>query len=423
MFDIKHIKERFLRILLLFLVSVYLFAVDATLKIEKDVEQRTRIAIVDASAIQSSAFFKILLSDFKISGHFLADSIHHNGDLNSNYLLPILKSKEYVLKYALIEHAGAKLIVRLLKASDSTEVFKKTYAIPTKDKIAFLAHKAISDVNDVLKYTDISWINRYVVFSRYTKPRHSEIVLADYTFNYKKVIISGGLNLFPKWADAAQKSFYYSAYSGLMPTLYKINIYTGAKEKIVTSEGMLVCSDVNKNGSKLLLTMAPQGQADIFEWDIATRNKTQITKFNGIDVSGKYVDDESRIVFVSNRLGYANIFKKAIHSGTVSQVVYHGKNNNAVDAFADKIVYSSRESKNSSGTHTFNLYLTSSMDSLTRPLTTTGANQFPRFSTDGSVIQFIKHRGRGSSIGYTNLASHQSLLFPLSGKKIQSIDW
>jgi len=104
-------------------------------------------------------------------------------------------------------------------------------------------------------------------------------------------------------------------------------------------------------------------------------------------------------------------------------VVYHGRNNNACDAYGEKIVYSSRESKNSFGANTFNLYLTSSQGSDTRPLTTTGANQFPRFSTDGSVILFIKHRGRGSSIGYINLKSHQSLLFPLSGRKIQSIDW
>ena len=411
-----------MRILLFLLLVLNLYATDATLKIEKDIEQRTRIALVDASPVTNNMFFKILLSDFKISGHFLADDTHHKGDINSDYLLPALKSKEYVLKYALTQQSGTKFIVRLLKASDSSEVFRKTYEIPTKNKVPFLAHKAVSDINKALKYTDISWINRYVIFARYTTPKHSEIVLADYTFNYKKVIVKGGLNLFPKWEDAKQNAFYYTSYRGLLPTLNKINIYTGAKEKIVSSEGMLVCSDVSKSGSKLLLTMAPQGQADIYELNLATKAKTRITKFNGIDVNGKYVDDEESIVFISNRLGYANVFKKKIHSDTVSQVVYHGRNNNAVDAYENKVVYSSRESKSASSSK-FNLYLTSSEGSGTRPLTTTGVNQFPRFSTDGSVLQFIKHSGRGSSIGYINLESYQSLLFPLSGRKIQSIDW
>ena len=412
-----------MRILLFLLLVLNLHATDATLRVEKDVEQRTRIALVDASLITNNAFFKILLSDFKISGHFLADDTHYKGDLNSDYLLPVLKSKEYVLKYTLTQQSGTKFIVRLLKASDSSEVFRKTYEIPTKNKVPFLAHKAVSDINKALKYTEISWINRYVIFTRYTTPKHSEIVLADYTFNYEKVIVKGGLNLFPKWADTSQNSFYYTSYKSLLPTLNKINIYTGAKEKIVSSEGMLVCSDVNKGGSKLLLTMAPQGQADIYEFDLATKAKTRITKFDGIDVNGKYVDDESSIVFISNRLGYANVFKKPIHSAGVSQIVYHGRNNNSVDTYANKIVYSSRESKRVSSANKFNLYLTSSKGSETRPLTTTGVNQFPRFSTDGSVLQFIKHNDRGSSIGYINLESYQSLLFPLSGRKIQSIDW
>ena len=185
----------------------------------------------------------------------------------------------------------------------------------------------------------------------------------------------------------------------------------------------MVCSDVSRDGSKLLLTMAPNGQADIYELNLATNAKTRVTRFNGIDVNGKYVDNESAMVFVSNRLGYANVFKKAIHSSAVSQVVYHGRNNNACDAYGDKIVYSSRESRNAFGSNTFNLYLTSSHGSATRPLTTTGTNQFPRFSSDGSVVLFIKHTASGSSIGYINLASSQSLLFPLSGRKIQSIDW
>ena len=423
--DIRGLNLKQLLFILLSLnfLTSSLLGVDATLKIEKDVEQRTRIALVDASPTQTSKIFDILLSDLKISGHFLADTTHHTGDFTSNYVLPSLKSKEYILKYVFTQTSGTKLVVRLLKASDGTQVFKKSYAIPGKSKMPFLAHKAISDINNVLKYPDVSWLNRYVVYAVYTGARRSEIRLADYTFNYQKTIIKGGLNLFPKWADAKQRAIYYTSYRETLPTLYKLNIYNGSKQKVINSEGMLVCSDVSKNGSKLLLTMAPGGQADIYELNLASKTKTRVTKFKGIDVNGRYVDDESRIVFVSNRLGYANVFKKSIRSAATSQVVYHGRNNNACDASGDKIVYASRESNNAFGANTFNLYLTSSSSSDTRPITTTGNNQFPRFSADGSVILFLKQTGGSTSIGYTNLTSYQSLLFPFNGAKVQSIDW
>ena len=408
---------------MILLFSIHLFAVDASMKIEKDVEHRSRIALMDGSEVSNGKLFRILLSDLKISGHFLADGTFHKGDFSGSFIAPGLKSKEYILKYRFSNIGGVKLEIRLLKASDGTQLFEKSYAIKNSAKMPFLVHKAVYDINRVLKYPDIGWINRYVVFARYTTPKHSEILLADYTFTYQKVIIRGGLNLFPKWADSAQKSFYYTSYAGLVPTLNKINIYTGAKSTIASSEGMIVCSDVSADGGKILLTMSPEGQADIYEMSLFTGSKTRVTKFNGVDVSGKYLGNGRQIVFVSNRLGYANIFKKSISSAAVSQVVFHGRNNNAVDAHGSKIVYSSRESSNAFGSNRFNLYLTSANGGSTRPLTTTGSNQFPRFSTDGSVILYIKQRGGSSSVGYINLGSSQSLLFPLGGRKIQSIDW
>lgn len=416
-------KKLLLLCISLSLYSTALFAVDATFKISKDVEQRARIAVIDGSASKSEKFFKTFLSDFKISGHFLADSKHHIGDISSNIIPPALKNKEYLLRYNLAQSNGSKLIVRLLQASTGKEIFKKSYAIPGTEKVAFLIHKAVSDINNVLKYPDISWINRYIVYATYTGSGRSEIRLSDYTFSYRKTIIKGGLNLFPKWADAKQRSIYYTSYRELKPTLYKLNIYSGAKTKIISSEGMLVCSDVSANGSKLLLTMAPHGQADIYELNVASGSKTRVTKFSGIDVNGRYAKDEKSIVFVSNRLGYATVFKKSIHSSAVSKVVYHGRNNNACDAYGDKVIYSSRESRSTYGDNKFNIYLGSLSKSSTRPITSTGANQFPRFSQNGAVVLFLKQRGKRTSIGYTNLTSFQSLLFPFNGNKIQSIDW
>lgn len=269
------LKVRRFLLLLMLLSVTELWAVDATLKIEKDVEQRARIALVDGSVRHDEQFFNILLSDLKISGHFLADSHAYMGDFSSSFIDPKLKSKEYILKYKFLKGGGTKLYIRMLRASDGMQLYKKSYAIPGVKKVPFIAHKAISDINRYLKYPDISWINRYVVFTRYSGAKRSEILLADYTFNYQKVIIRGGLNLFPKWADAKQRSFYYTSYRNTLPTLYKINIYTGAKQKIISSEGMLVCSDVSKNYSKVLLTMAPRGQADIFELNLRSRTKKE----------------------------------------------------------------------------------------------------------------------------------------------------
>jgi TolB protein len=181
---------------------------------------------------------------------------------------------------------------------------------------------------------------------------------------------------------------------------------------------MLACSDVSKDGKRLLLTMAPDGQSDIYEHDIESNKSSRMTKFSGIDVNGVYADGGKSLVFVSNRLGYPNVFKKTIGSDDVQQIVFHGKNNNSVDAFGDMVVFSARE-----GQGVFNLYTTHTDGSAGRPLTSSGVNQFPRFSPDGNTILYIKRSYEGNAVGYLGLKTNQSLLFPLGERKIQSLDW
>ena len=416
-----------MRYLLLMILSVYLFAVDATLKIEKDVDQRAKVAILDGSGPQSplgQKAYAILQADLRITGHFLPDGSYREGNYEGGIFDPALRGMEYVLKYRIDEAGnGVTFRMKVLKGSDSSPVFERKYTIASPSRYPFLIHRAVTDLNARLGFASVEWINRYVLFSRYTGRRQSEVVLADYTLNYIKPIIRGGLNIFAVWGDPQQRSIYYTDYTGKLPTLYRLDLTSGQRTRILDSQGMLVCSDVSKDGKRLLLTMAPQGQPDIFEYNVATGQTRQLTTFSGIDVGGKYADDERTLVFVSNRLGYANIFKKPLAGGPITQLVFHGTNNDSCDAYGSKVVYSSRESDNSFGGKAFNLYLTATDGSYTRPLTSGGVNQFPRFSNDGNTVLYIKRDEQGNSIGYIGLTTNQSMLFPLGEHKIQSIDW
>ena len=410
------------------LLTFSLWAVDATLKIEKDVDQRSRIAVIDGSGFEAPLgrkSFEIFVADLRITGHFLPEKEYREGEFGSNGFDPALRARDYVLKYRIEEgEKGVTLRVRLLKGGDSSLAFEKKYTIASRSRYPFLIHRAVTDLNARLGFASVEWMNRYVLFARYTGKKESEVVLADYTFNYIKPIIKGGLNLFPVWGDSKQRSIYYTAYSGKLPTLYRLDLYNGQRTRILDSQGMLVCSDVSRDGQRLLLTMAPEGQPDIFEYDVASGQARRLTTFSGIDVGGKYADNEQNLVFVSNRLGYANIFKKPLAGGPAIQMVFHGRNNDSVDVYNDKVVYSSRENDNSfGGGKAFNLYLTSTEGEYVRPLTSGGINQFPRFSNDGNTVLYIKRSYEGNSIGYIGLTTNQSMLFPLGNHRIQSIDW
>ncbi len=189
---------------------------------------------------------------------------------------------------------------------------------------------------------------------------------------------------------------------------------------------MLVASDVSSDSTKLLLTMAPDEQADIFLYDVPSKQITKLTKYSGIDVSGNFIEDEKRVMFISDRLGYPNVFAIPLSgevSGAVEQMVYHGRNNNAASAYGNYIVYSSRETSDEFNRNTFNLYLVSTKSDFIRRLSANGVNQLPRFSKDGETIMYIKHEGNQSALGIIRLNYNKTLLFPLSGSTIQSMDW
>ena len=412
---------RYLIIITLLFNFIFADKPDAVLKIEKNVDQRSLVSILysnDSSRNYVAKVNKLFNADLKVSGHFRTDGKVSKVAYDTPAIT--LGSKgEYTLIYRFKKtpNGGASLDIKLFKGNPKKRILSKNYTVSRLEKYPFLVHKAVSEINKLAKFPPIDWINRYVVLSRYVGPKQTEIMLADYSFLYRKVIIKGGLNLFPKWGDAKQHELYYSHYgSDDKLKLFKLNIYSGHKSVIVTSSGMLACSDVSKDGSKLLLTMAPNSQPDIYLYSGGSPKK--ITKFSGIDVSGKFADNEQSVIFVSNRMGHPNIFKIGIGGGSVQKIVHHGTNNGSCDAYGSQVVYSSKE-----GRGKFNIYLTDTSGSQTRPLTSGGINQFPRFSHDGNIVMYIKRTPKGSSIGFTNISANISQSFNLGISRIQSIDW
>ncbi len=420
------------KLLILCIFVINLIAFDSTIQIVKNLEKHPRLVVADAGNLgvkdkTKRKLLKLLIGDLKVSAYFNVDESYVKMDYMNNDGMATLANSgvEIIAKIKVEKEQTGKLLasVKLINAKNGDLLYEKFYSISKSNRYPFLAHNIAIDVNNYFGAPSISWMKNYIIFARYTSSGESEILVADYTLTFKKKIISGGLNVFPKWANSKQDSFYYTSYNGLHPTLYLVNVYTGNKTKIASSPGMIVCSDVSKDGSKLLITMAPNDQPDIYLFDVASGSKKRLTTYKGIDVSGNFVDNDENIVFVSERLGYPNIFQKSIGGGSVEQMIYHGKNNSSCSSFGKYIVYSSRESKNSFGKNIFNLYLISTQTDFIRKLTTNGKNMYPRFADDGETVIFIKYIGNKSALGVLRLNANKSFLFPLNAGKIQSIDW
>lgn len=354
-------------------------------------------------------FYNIILNDLKVSSNFEVLEASANANTQGNYSFEYSLSKNVNM---------LSLEVKIF--AGSTLRSQKTYSLSNLQEYPFLSHKAVKDSVSALNLPPVEWMDHKILVARTKSSKQSEIVMADYTLTYQKVLIAGGLNLFPKWANKEQTAFFYTAYDHDAPTLYRYDLTNNRATRILASSGMMVASDVSEDGNKIIVTMAPNDQPDIYLYDLQRKNLTRITNYPGVDVNGNFIENDSKIVFVSDRLGYPNVFIQSIGSTAAQQLVFHGRNNTAVSTYKDYLIYSSREADQAG---VFNIYLMSTKSDYIRQLTASGKNLFPRFSSDGGSIVFIKYLGAQTALGVIRVNANKSFHFPLRLGKIQSIDW
>lgn len=414
------------KIFMIFSFCVALFANDATTTIVNEGVSLPKVIVQDASNLNDAnlkdSFFKIIVGDLKVGAIFEVDDTYFPSSFEGDHSTNISDKGSYIVRYRLNgeQTSSMSLDVKVLEAKSGNVVHESTNDIKQGIMYPFLAHKAISEVINKIGYANVDWMNKMVLIAQYTSSKTSDILVADYTLTYQKRVVSGGLNIFPKWASLNQNEFYYTTYiNGDTPTIFKYNLSSRKKSKILEGKGMLTVSDVNKDDTKLVITDAPNDQPDIFIYDLRSGNKDKITTYAGIDVSGNFVDNDQKIVFVSDRLGYPNVFMTSAYGGgNVEQMVYHGRNNNSISTNGSYIVYSSRESSGA-----FNLYMISTQTDYIRQLTAGGKNLFPRFSDDGGTIMYVKDSQHQSALGIIRVNENKGFNFPLKVGKIQSLDW
>ena len=414
-------------LLALLMFFTFTFGADATIEVVKKAETLPSIAVEDASNDYDESFklrfFKALIADLNVISIFNVDRHYRINEYDANSVVVENKDQEYVLRYLLqeLDNGGLGVSIKLLQ-KDGTELFSKNYRVSKQNIYMFVAHAIAYDINEFMGEPPVSWIKRKVIFSKIVAPMKTEIIISDYTLSYQHVIVKGGFNVFPKWANKAQTAFYYTSLDSAKPTLKYIDIRKGTVKNLMSSDGMMICSDVSDDGQKLLLTMAPKGQPDIYTYDLNTKKYSKETHYRGIDVNGQFMGRD-KMVFISSRLGYPNVFSKTLGHDDVEQMVYYGRSNSACSAHGHYVVYKARETSNAFSENTFNLHLISTKTDVIRRLTATGVNEFPRFSQDGDAIIFIKNYKGQSAIGIIRLNYNKNYLFPITSGRVQSLDW
>lgn len=120
----------------------------------------------------------------------------------------------------------------------------------------------------------------------------------------------------------------YTSYKEGKPNLYVSDFERKNEVFVDRSEGMKI-GTAWLNNSTLVYSHTSGRSSTIYAFDVGSRGKRAILQRDGILTSPTVTPDGSRLVFVSDMYGTPQIFSKALPSGEVKRLTYHGRYNSA----------------------------------------------------------------------------------------------
>ncbi len=126
--------------------------------------------------------------------------------------------------------------------------------------------------------------------------------------NHRYLTNGENLVLTPRFSPSAQEITYLEFVAGKQPRVYILDIDTGQREIVGDFAGMTFAPRFSPDGNKIVISMARDGNSEIFAMDLRTRATERLTNHQAIDTSPSYSPDGSKITFDSDRSGRQKIY-------------------------------------------------------------------------------------------------------------------
>ena len=106
------------------------------------------------------------------------------------------------------------------------------------------------------------------------------------------------------------------------PSVWTLDLNTGAQRKLGNFEGMTYAPRFSPDGKKIALSMVKRGISHIYEYDIDTKKLRQLTFGNSLNTSPSYSPDGKKMAFNSDRSGNQQIYVLDLETGDVERITY-----------------------------------------------------------------------------------------------------
>ena len=141
-------------------------------------------------------------------------------------------------------------------------------------------------------------------------------------FNTKYITLGNELVLTPRFNPADDKIITYMSYFRNMPRVYIVNLQTGDQEVVGDFRGMTFAPRFSPDGKKLIMSLAKDGNSEIWVRNLETNIQEKLTDHPSIDTSPSYSPDGKFITFNSDRSGYQQIYIMRSDGSNVKRISF-----------------------------------------------------------------------------------------------------
>lgn len=215
-----------------------------------------------------------------------------------------------------------------------------------------------------------------------------------------RVTKSSAIEMLPAWGPSG--SVLLTSYAKGNPDLYVVR--GGNGKRISSHPGMNSGAAYCAGNGRIALTLAKDGDAEIYTMASDGSDLRRLTTNRAIDTSPTWSPDCSKIAFVSDRAGSPQIYTMNADGSGVTRLTTVGKyNSNPAWSKNDVIAFSARDDANNLDIFT----IRSDGSDLTRVTQQQGKNDKPTWSPCGRYIAFSSTRDGASRI-YISTADGKS---------------
>ncbi|PCI27779.1 MAG: hypothetical protein COB67_07770 [SAR324 cluster bacterium] len=166
-----------------------------------------------------------------------------------------------------------------------------------------------------------------VVFVEKGGSKGYRLVLTDPFGKHRRVLVNDGeLNLLPRWKGDA-RSFLYTSLRRLGSQLMRYDFSNGTSKVLIQNEGTLSGGSWNAEGDKLVVSLANQGNSDLFLFRRGSKKKERLTFRSSIESNPSLSPDGTRLLFASDRSGSIQIYQRNLLTGETYRMTFEGNYN------------------------------------------------------------------------------------------------